>query len=249
MAADNKFNAAFEPNAAEARERRAFNPKQVMPYAHFIDMIRPAFCKEASNTDLDAIAKRCTVIVHCKEFVYVKAAGTEDKCDIMRFPMKSELLIKKETKTLLEKWSEERRNEGGPKRARTPIRNTDEMASLAAAEMEWFNKQLSEAPEEAPAAMDAAHDTAAPVAEPPAVRLISAFTDEITSLPPDFGIMPPALADGRAIDVDQARAAFAEFKRDCRWCFDGKVSSMKDQLEKAMGLVEEFVIPRWSVSL
>ena len=68
--ADNKFDADVEP---EIHER--INDGTAIKQEHFVDMLRPAFPKGISLSDIDALLKRETWMVNTKTSVYIRIAG------------------------------------------------------------------------------------------------------------------------------------------------------------------------------
>lgn len=66
---------------SEIAEGESFMPQ--IKFQSFWDMVRPSFCKEASNADVDAILKRSVFIVNTKRFVYYRKAGVNDH-DVLR---------------------------------------------------------------------------------------------------------------------------------------------------------------------
>ena len=61
-----------------------------------LNMVRPAFHKDACDDDILAVAKRSNLIVNSRWFVYVRPAGTADEGDdiaVRRIPFSGKLPI------------------------------------------------------------------------------------------------------------------------------------------------------------
>jgi len=77
-----------------------------MTYQQFINLVRPAFHKEMERLDIEAVLRRCTIIVNTNWWLYVRPAGTEDEHTIERYSLKSKKYIKQDALDLLKKWFE-----------------------------------------------------------------------------------------------------------------------------------------------
>ncbi len=116
----------------EAVTHEAFHPSDgAMTYEQLINMIRPKFTKDASNADLEAIVKRCSVVVHCSNFIYFRAAGRRGQAKVERFPMETDLLIKQSAIDILKDWSDARRLNSHAAAAPRAARPSDAIEELA----------------------------------------------------------------------------------------------------------------------
>ena len=143
VAADNKFAPSLEPTGQEATIHASFHPRDgAMPYETFINMIRPAFIKDASNADLEAIVKRCTVVVHCKTHVYLRLAGREGASKVERYAMESDILIKQTAIDVLKEWSDARK--ANPAASVHPLRArpSDAIEELANKDFQWLAEKM-----------------------------------------------------------------------------------------------------------
>ena len=79
-------------------------------YASFVKMVRPAFPKDALDTDIEAVLKRATVIVNTKHddkdwWCYVCPAGTSDSARVKRYEMSTPTYITRSARETLSRWT------------------------------------------------------------------------------------------------------------------------------------------------
>jgi hypothetical protein len=226
VAADNKFDPTAEMSEEETRKHKDEHPGEgVMPYGRFAELVRPAFSKDCSAADIDAMLKRCNIIVHCKTMVYFRPAGVEGTTHVHAAKMETKLLLKPETIKLLEKYSDVK----GSKKTSDSIsvisgvRDDDDMIRLATEEhkvvdglMDKFAPSSDEAPGESEFES--------------ATRLARSFSDRMLTLPYGFGGVPPPIQNDPSIQRGGAQAYIDQHKRECLDVFDSMMRAMREEL-------------------
>ena len=254
VAADNKYEPKEEPNNESVLWHTTTHPNQgVMPYARFMAMVRPAFSKEATEADMDAILKRCSIVVHCKDFVYVRPAGVEGKSFVTRVPVGSDLIIKPHVPELLQRFTKSKIDVRGHKKAEghdgvAPlVRTEEEIARLAEEEFAWLDKKMEAAPALEELAQDENGQPTQVASEDPASELARSFSEQMMRLPYGFGHTPPQLEALGMVDVDTTKALFDDYKHECFQLLEYKFAAMRQNLHRSLEASEAQCVAKASV--
>ena len=68
-------------------------------------MVRPAFWKDATSTDIKAILKRAIMVVNSKRWIYIRLA-TEQEVDMFLIPRRTQVFFKAKVLDRLIAWKE-----------------------------------------------------------------------------------------------------------------------------------------------
>lgn len=176
-------------------EHQAANYGQgVMPYAAFVEFARPAFHREASPADLDAVLKRNSVLVHGKAYIYVRPAGIDGANNVVRVKMETKLLITAGTCNLFKTWSKVKHSSG----PQPTIRGDDVAGGLAEEEFELVSNLTTVGSPTGGDDEDDGERSAAPRGieeeHEDETALARSFSDAMLGLLHGFGGLPPEFA-------------------------------------------------------